>query len=281
MIVKAAEKFDVVYFLKVPAIELYRRILALGRPRMVIDFNDCLWMPHHAISEYLIEMLQTSHGVICENDFVATYARRFNPRVEVVPDYTQMGAFDEIRNTVNRNSDVVRIGWIGSAGTAHSLYLIWEVLERLFERRKDIELRIVGADREHLPNFENVRYTCVRDYDRERMVREALSMDIGLFPLFRVQDSWARGNGKAVVYMSAGVVPVCSNFGEHTKIITDGQNGMLAGDAAEWEEKIELLIQDAELRKQMSNSALETVRTILPDHKCFEALISAFQSISR
>ena len=50
-----------------------------------------------------------------------------------------------------------------------------------------------GHDPARLPPFEAVRVTTLPFYSQEEMIREILRMDIGLFPLFDVEDSRARG----------------------------------------------------------------------------------------
>lgn len=275
-ILDRARECDLVYFLKTPTADLQNRVIALNRPRVVVDVNDALWLSHHGNGFCrLTEMLTTAHGVICENDYVAHYVRKYNPCIRIVPDCTQLDAFDSLRGSVSRNESKVRLGWIGSNSTAGFLYRIWEPLEDLFTRHPNLELRIVGADPEHLPPFEKVRWSSVLEYDREQMVREALSMHIGLFPLFRVEDSLARGNGKAVIYMAAAAAAVCSNIGEHTRLIKDNVNGFLAHDSQEWIKKLEFLVMNPEERVRVSKAGLETVRAELSDRHCFERLNDA------
>jgi len=248
---------------------------------VVVDVNDALWLSHHGSGfSQLVEMLTTAHGVICENHYVASYAEKYNRRIRIVPDCTQLGAFDSIRDKVSRNGPTVRLGWVGSHSTAGSLCAIWEPLEELFKRHSNLELRVVGAAAQHLPLFEKVRWSSVLQYDREQMVREALAIDIGLFPLFRVEDSLARGIGKAVVYMAAGAVAACSNIGEHTRLIQDSVNGVLANDAQEWITKLDRLITHPEERSRIGQAGLDTVRKQLSDRICFERLIDALDFVA-
>lgn len=278
-ILERAKQCDVVYLLKTPTAELQQRILTLRRPRVIFDVNDALWLSHHTGFERLNEMLSTADGVICENEYGGNYVRRLNANVRIVPDCTQLDAFDELRSSVLRSATTVRLGWIGSPSTAGFLYKIWEPLEDLFARHSHLELRIVGASPQHLPHFEKVRCTSVLEYDREAMVREALAMDIGLFPLFRVEDSLARGNGKAVVYMAGGAVAACSNIGEHTKLIEDGVNGMLANDATEWLAKLDWLVSQPEDRRRIGYAGLSTIRAELADEVCFQRLVAALDEL--
>lgn len=279
-ILEKARTADVVYLLKTPTADLQRKILDSSKARVVVDLNDALWLAHHGEGfRRLDEMLTTAHLVICENEYGAAYARHRNNVVRVVPDCTQLDTFDQLRGNVRRRDDGVRLGWIGSPSTAGFLYKIWEVLEALFQVHPTLELRIVGAGPHDVPHFEKVRWSHRLEYDREQMVGEALAMDIGLFPLFNVEDSLARGNGKAVVYMAAGAVAACSNIGEHTRIITDGVNGVLAATDQEWYDKLNQLIVDATTRTRIGNAGLATVRDTLTDAACFERLVDVLDEV--
>ena len=86
-------------------------------------------------------------------------------------------------------------------------------------------------------------------------------MDIGLFPQFHVEESVARGNGKAMVYMAGGAVAVCENIGENPKLIEDGVNGVLAEGRGEWRAKLERLILDAGARKRIASARRTGKRT--------------------
>lgn len=280
-IAERAAGCDVVYTLKIPSWRLHQKLANLGGTRLVMDLNDGVWLPAFVRGgwEHLSEMLRTAHGVVCDNDYVAGYAKRHNPRVFVVPDPAQVECFDGWRAGVRRDSSRVVVGWIGSPATAGSLHAIWEPLEGLFERHSHLHLRIIGADRESLPRFEKVRWSSVVSYDQEVMIREALAMDIGLFPMFDVEDSLARGTLKAQIYMSAEMAVIASRIGESIRLIRDGENGMLAAGHAEWLEKLEWLVTHPVERAVMARRGLETVRERFPLERCFDALMSAFDGV--
>jgi glycosyltransferase involved in cell wall biosynthesis len=226
----------------------------------------------------LEDVLATADGVICENAYVAGFAAKHNPRVHVVPDCTQLDAFEAARPADRREGAAVRLGWIGSPSTAGFLYAIWEPLEALFREHPHLELRILGAGAEHLPHFEDVRWTSVRAYDQASMVREACAMDIGLNPLFDVEDSLARGSGKVAIYMAAGMVAVSEDLGENRRLIQDGVNGVLARGPDTWLAKLRWLVAHADDRRRLARAGLETVRRELSDRACFERLVEALHA---
>lgn len=280
-IAERAADFDVIYELKVPSIRLHERLCRLNQTKVVMDLSDGLWLPFHRQFGWqkLEDMLRTAHGVICENEFVADYARKYNPKVFIVRDPPQVEAFDLWRTRVKRDPARVVLGWVGTRATVSSLYAIWEPLEELFGRHSELHLRIVGAAPDCLPRFEKINWSACSSYNQEEMVREVLAMDIGLFPLFNVEDSLARGALKAMVYMSGGAVAVSQNLGESRNLITDGSNGMLASTHQEWVEKLEWLVEHPKERQLIASRGLETIREGFSRQKCFERLLSALANV--
>jgi glycosyltransferase involved in cell wall biosynthesis len=280
-IVQQAKQVDLVYVVKIPHLPLYERLRALNGPKVVMDMNDGLWLPAFQAGDWkpLDRILTMSHAVICENDHVADYARKHNPCVRVVPDAPQVEVFDRWRDQVRRDSAKVVLGWIGSPENVGALYHVLEPLETLFARHPHLHMRIVGADRSILPRFEDVRWSSRSSYDQETMVRETLAFDIGLFPMFHNRDGLARGNLKAMIYMSAGAVAMCENYGENATLIRDGENGVLAATPQEWLEKLERLVTDSAARKAIAQRGLQTIRSKFTAERVFDKLIATFDDI--
>lgn len=277
-IVRQAAAFDLVYLVKMPHLRLYRRLRELAGPQVIMDLNDGLWLPVFQAHEWenLDAILTTVHGVICENDHVAGYARQHNARVTVVPDSPQVEVFDRWRNEVRRRPDQVVLGWIGGAENVGALYRILEPLEALFARHPQLHLRIVGAGQSQLPRFEAVRWSCLPAYNQEQMVREALAFDVGLFPLFHNGDGLARGTLKAMIYMSAGGAVLAENYGENPRLIQEGVNGVLASSPEEWLQKLEWLVTHPQERAAIGQRGLQTIRTEFTAAGVFRQLTAAF-----
>lgn len=281
-IVRRAGGVDLVYLVKVPHLGLYQRLRALNGPTVIADFNDGLWLPQfqHSGWQDLDEILRTVHGVICENAYVAGYARRLNSNVAVVPDSPQIELYDRRRSEIARGRERVVLGWLGSPENVGSLFHIFEPLEALARRIPNWQLRVVGADRHQLPRFERVTFSCLPRYGQDEMIRETLAFDVGLFPMYHVEDGLARGNLKAMIYMSAGAAALCEDFGENRTLIQDGVNGMLAGTADEWAQKLERLVTDRAVRERIAQRGLETIRRQFSAEAVFTQLESAFTQLS-
>lgn len=271
-IVSAARTMHTVYMSKVANLALVKRLRASCRARLVLDFGDAIWLPRWR-HEGLTELIKTVDAVTTDNELTAAYIRRFNPNCTVIPDCPQVEWFDRRRGEVQaRSGSPVTLGWIGTPGTAYNLYAIWEALERVFEKHPDVHLRILGATPEVLPPFEKVRYSSLVSYTQAQMIDEALRMDIGLFPLQDVEACRVRGVLKATVYMSAEAAAICSRVGQCNDLIQDGLNGMLAGSTAEWEEKLERLITEADERRRIARVGLEHVRKNFTVERSFALL---------
>lgn len=260
-VVRMAASRDVVYMSKVTSARLVRKLRERTHARLVLDFGDALWLPRYAIERF-DEVLAQVDAVTTDNEITAAYVRRHNPNCTVIPDCPQIEWFDRVRGEVAKPPQCERflLGWVGSRGTAYNLYVVWEALEELSQRYPYLHLRIVGTDKNDLPPFERISYSCMPSYRQADMIREILQMHVGLFPLQEVEACRVRGVLKATTYMSGGAVAVCSPVGQCRELIEDGVNGMLAGSTREWVDKIEQLITNEDLRHRIVRNALRLVR---------------------
>lgn len=276
---KLARGADVIYLNKVSSQSLLQDLLKEKQARIVYDFGDAIWLQEWSAHE-LNEVLRQMDAVTTDNEITAGYVRRVNPNCVVIPDAPALHAFDARRGELSQKPGdrVVLgqfvIGWLGSPATAYNLYVVWEALEELFKRHQHLHLRLVGTgnDLRLLPEFENVRFSCVPFYDQSKMVEEVFGMHIGLFPLQDVERCRMRGVFKATNYMSGEAAVVASPVGQCADFIQDGVNGMLATTKGEWIEKLERLIVDEALRRRLSENGLASVRANFRVEQSFEKL---------
>ncbi|MFZ2492489.1 MAG: glycosyltransferase [Thermoanaerobaculia bacterium] len=262
-ILSVARTCDLVYMSKVRSLRFTSRLRAATRAPIILDFGDSVWLQRGG--ESFNELLRLVDAVTTDNEFTARHVREHNPHCTVIPDTPQVDQFDRLRGKHRRKAsdDAVTIGWIGSPLTLFNLFAAWPALEKIFRRRQGLRLRLVGSgsDPRLLPPFEHVRWTARPSYDQAAMIEEVLSFDIGLFPMFDVENSVVRGALKAMIYMAGEAVPVCSPIGQVPDVVTDGYDGVLADGVEEWTTKLERLIGDSHLRQEMAANALATIRS--------------------
>jgi glycosyltransferase involved in cell wall biosynthesis len=273
-IVRCARDADLVMMMTVPSWSLHQRLAELPNTRLVTDLIDALWLPCFQGQGWtqIHAMLASSDAVICENEYTAGYCRDHNDAVFVVPDSPQIEAFDQVRDSIRRDPEQLRIGWIGGKYTADALYRVFEPLENVFASHNHIHLHLVGVDPDRIPRFENVRYSCVESYDQQRMVREVLAMHIGIFPLFDVAESRYRGTLKTKIYMSGEAAVIGQRIGENRSLIDDGVNGILAGSDQQWIDSLERLISDPVARGAVAAMGLRTIRENFTRQHCYDRL---------
>lgn len=278
-IIKAVRNgYDAIYLQKIYSLQLISAIKNKSNTRLVYDLNDGVWLPR--FSEFkdgrLYTILRMVNTVTCDNPYGLKFAEKYNTSLFLVPDPPQVELFDKVRDRVTKKKKPITIGWIGSPNTTFNLFLIWEALENVFSLfdENEIILRLVGvgSNLRNIPPFEKVRFTILPHYSQDEMIEEVLMMDIGLFPLYNVQDSYARGILKSTVYMSGECCVIASPIGQIKDLISDGENGVFAGTSDEWVEKMCLLIKNHTLRNQIAKAGLQTVREQYTIQSCYNHL---------
>jgi glycosyltransferase involved in cell wall biosynthesis len=261
----AIDNFDLVYLFRDAALMgppwFERKIARSGVP-IVFDFDDAIFVsyksPSNGYLSYLkfpsktAEICRLSTHIMAGNEFLAEYSREFNQNVTIVP--TTIDTEKYLPKQQNTGSDNITIGWSGSFSTIQHLDTVRDVLQEL-AKTEQFRLRVIGT-----PEYE------IAGVDVEAMqwradteVDDLSQIDIGIMPL--PDDNWSKGKCglKALQYMALGIPTVCSPVGVNSTIIKDGVNGCLAGDAADWIEKIKQLIHNPELRQEMGRAGRETV----------------------
>jgi glycosyltransferase involved in cell wall biosynthesis len=259
--------FDLVYVFREAALLgpafFERRIAASGVP-MVFDFDDAVFVAYRSPSNGYLSYLKfpsktetivrLSKHVMAGNAYLADYARHFNSKVTVIPTTIDMNVYRETIEYPERESPV--IGWSGSFSTVQHLDTVREVFQEL-AKRHDFKLRVIGTDRYSIPGVktEALRWNAATE------VEDLRAMDIGIMPL--PDDDWSKGKCglKALQYMALGIPTVCSPVGVNSEIIQDYENGLIAGSAEEWIDKLSRLIIDRSLRSRLGSSGRTSVET--------------------
>jgi len=261
------------------------RLLARrGHPPIVFDFDDAIFLPAVSHANRFISALKypgkvktiirSADHVIAGNDYLASYAERYNRSVTTIPTCVDTDRFVP-RADGARSATPPVVGWIGSPTTAIYIADLAPVLRRVAETDAFVA-RISGAGAAiEMPRvrMENARWSL----DDE--VRLFNTCDIGVYPL--TDDEWSRGKCgfKAIQFMACGVPVVASAVGVNREIIQDGVNGFLASSEAEWVDKIRRLLNDATLRRRMAEAGRRTVERSYSLHVHAPALASTLRNV--
>lgn len=238
-----------------------------GFPPIIFDFDDAIFLPSVSEANRLIAALKApgkvativrrSTHVIAGNEFLAAYARRFNPAVSIIPtcvDTTRFTPRDPQSAPADSPGGPV-VGWIGSPTTADYIKGLAGVLETV-ARRHPFVLRVSGTG-------EPVAMPGVVVDNRAWALADEIELfrtcDIGVYPL--ADDEWSRGKCgfKAIEFMACGVPVVAAAVGVNREIIEDGVNGFLATTDDEWERKLGRLIAEPALRARFAQEGRRTI----------------------
>ena len=148
------------------------------------------------------------------------------------------------------NDRVLTIGWTGTFSSKYCLDLLKTVFVRL-SKKIDFKLIIIGNFEYYLPgvNLEVIKWT------KKNEVTDLQKIDIGVYPL--PINEWVLGKSglKAIQYMAFGIPCIATKVGTTPLIIKDRVNGLLVKTEEEWENSLEELIKDPQLRKKLGTQA--------------------------
>jgi glycosyltransferase involved in cell wall biosynthesis len=200
-------------------------------------------------------MMKVCDRVIAGNQFLKEEAAKYvdEEKVHVIPTVVDIERY--VSKQHHDSKDKVIIGWFGSKGTLYYLKQLVPVLTEIGKRFPFAQLKIVCNDFLDVPTMHVIK----KEWSEEDEVADLQSFDIGLGPL--TDDVWTRGKCglKLVQYLAVGVPVICSPVGANKEIVSDGDVGLWARDTREWIEKLSLLIDKPELRKEMGEKGRKRI----------------------
>ncbi len=229
------------------------RFAVRRRMPIVHDFDEAIFVPniHSANKSWAwlrdrrrpARVSAMATAVTVQNEYLAEFARRWNPRVTVIPTPVDV---DGRHPRERRNPGPVVIGWLGSETTAPYLGLVDDALARVSEE-SDVIIRVVGGAYRN----PRVRRLEVREFALEREQSDLEGFDIGILP--EPDDDWTRGKGgyKALLYMAVGIPVVASRVGVNTDIVSNAETGFCVSTTEEWVAALLRLVADPDLRERM------------------------------
>lgn len=247
---------------------LLERLLHRMNSRLLYDTDDATHIRPPFTPNTVFQRLRRFNKVaevlsLCRQVTVATpalaeYARRFNPHVTVIPMAIHWQVYSEVveRRNAKVRGEGVTVGWTGTAGGFIYLRDIAPALARVAER-VPVCFRFMSGSWRQL-RLDGVQYDAV-PWSRATELETLAAFDVGLVPLADTPFERAKFPFKLLQYMALGVPPVCARLGMAQELIVDGVNGFLASSAEEWEDRLALLAQDADLRHRVGAAARETV----------------------
>ncbi len=229
--------------------------------KVIYDFDDAIMYsdkhpdrPSRKRQKSFQRTVKLADMVIAANPYLAEHARKYNPKVEVLPTGLDTHAYKLKAHP--ESNDKTRLVWIGSESTLPYLAQIKPALEEIGSRFDNVVLRIVCDDFFDLQNMEVEK--CL--WSEHKQAIDLATSDIGLAPLPDNRFTKGKCGFKILQYAAAGLPVVASPVGANTEYVREGSNGFLAGDCAYWVDKISRLVSDSQLRNQMGQAGRADVQ---------------------
>jgi glycosyltransferase involved in cell wall biosynthesis len=234
-------------------------LLKLWSCKVVFDFDDAILFksspPYDSLGRKIkfATIMKSSDVIIAGNSYLKELAGKFTApsKIHILPTPIDLSKYKKKDYSIK--SDNITLGWIGSRSTLKYLKELIPVFNKLGEKYKNLELKIVG----------NAFFDCKglkvtkKEWNYDKEVDDLLSFDVGLMPLD--DTPWSRGkcSFKLIQYVAVGIPGVCSPVGMNADVIENEKNGLWATSLEEWENQLSKLIEDPVLREQMGLAAYE------------------------
>ena len=180
---------------------------------------------------------------------------------EFLPNLISHFGYQNIEQ-INRNgTDKIRLGIIANAGSKNDLLAITNVLKQVNKQHgNNVEVIIFGWDGKHNDTdlLKDIKFTYekpVKFLDYFQKLNE-LMFDLALIPIADIPYNTQGKSFTKYLELSHFEIPViASKLSLYQNIITDGENGFLADSENDWLEKIDMLINDKNLRHSIGGYA--------------------------
>jgi glycosyltransferase involved in cell wall biosynthesis len=230
------------------------------RPVLIAEIDDDLWNIHKTNTDALgltaaevlgrLESnLRIADAVTVTTERLGEVVSKFNPNVFVLPNCIDLNLLTYQRQPSER----LTVGWAGGSSHLNDFAPMRDALRQYFRRNPGIDLHLVGQDYRQLFNLPNTRWTTwnmnLVDYIH------SLDFDIGLAPLAFNVFNRSKSDIKVLEYASLGIPSVASDFGPYADSITHGVTGFLVKQPHEWAKYLRQLVDDRQLREEMSINA--------------------------
>jgi glycosyltransferase involved in cell wall biosynthesis len=237
-------------------------------PRLIYDLDDAIYerAKHRPLVD---QMLRRAVCVVCGNETLASYARRFSDGVVVIPSVVDTQKYRPPAQARHLDSESVVIGWIGIDPNRGDLAPLRATFDWLAERYGEgVVLRVVSGTPLEMETRLTVEFA---PWTLEGSLGELQQFDIGIMPLEDSAWNRAKCGFKLIQYMAVGAPAVASPVGVNSEIVQDGRTGYLATGAEEWDDRLARLIDNPASRALMGGEARAhvvrrySVQAVLPE----------------
>lgn len=222
------------------------------------DFPVPRTRPSKRQQENAIVLTTAAAGVVADSSFIADECRRYNKHVMHIPDNVNLSVFRHRRR--HEQLEKISLVWSGISQKAFHISLIEPVLRRWANR---VRLILVSNNEEYpdcvkrMSSFLEVRHF---KFSLKRYAKILAHCDAIISPKV-LNNSYELGHSeyKITLGMAAGLPAIASPQRSYMEAIDHRNGGLICAREEEWQDALERLVADAQLRGHLGNEARLTV----------------------
>ncbi len=265
--IKIAKDFDIIFIYReafmLGTTYFERKFAKTGVP-IIFDFDDSIWLNDTSDGNKNLSWLKSPQKTakICQlsslvtvgNEYLAEYAKPFNPNVFILPTTINLNYHNF--NYCQKNKEKICIGWTGTTTTLKHFDTIIPVLKKIKAKYKDLVYFKIIVNTNKWERDIDVK---IVQWSKENEISDLCEFDIGIMPL--PDDMWSKGKCgfKGIQCMGLEIPVIMSPVGVNTQIIENEINGFLADNENQWLEALCKLIESPELRKSIGKQGKKTI----------------------
>ena len=240
---------------------------------LIFDYDDAIFVENTTKMKSLVSLSKAS---ICGNDYLADFAKQYNPHTYIIPTPIDTDKFLPKESIPKEN---ITIGWTGTSGNyAFFTQQLINDIKAVLQKYDNVDFLFI-CDRKPGEKFD-FPYTFIKWSDSSE-VNDLQQIDIGLMPL--IDSAWTRGKCgfKLIQYGSIAIPSIASNVGVNSKVVLDEKSGLLINEEVpNWAELLEKLINDKTLRESMGKAAREHIKNEYSVHTNYPRLKAILQDLN-
>jgi len=238
-----------------------RALAALG-VKVVVDYDDAaycwyrdhpIWLVRTFLSRKIDAVCRAAALVITGNETLAAYAREAGAgKVAIVASVIDTKKYDLSRSAGNAGAFVV--GWIGTPSNVRYLE-IFKVALTDMAAGPNFTFLTIGAPAQLFAGVPQEAHPCSAETEIELLGR----CDCMVAPLAGGAFESGKCGFKVIQGMAAGLPVIASPIGVIKDIISHGENGFLAENAAQCGDIMRQLRADSSMRRRIGEKARATI----------------------